>query len=443
MKRSLLLMLSIIGLVMAMAGTVLGEKNVYTVKLKYDSSTVTLEVVGQPDIQMKTGGKLEVYVSDAPNNITFKVKKQSGSGEDFDLSNRDSSQDGTPFWWATIPEENTGQYILVALGIEGISFGDKNLVFSIESDQSDPAAMGVQAGECQTYYSVRNDSVVICFTADGRLHNNVGIPRDLDENDVFYIYIYDTPMEFERIQVEIEGKLADDEPSVYGAGRLSDFSALLAEARAKGEKDKKTAILIGSYGPYAAPSVTIKILNTQTNVTLASYPIRINRIYRARLGFSVAYSNIVLNEYALGAKKGASGDHIVNRGHGESQARYFVTVTFNSFWPKDKELWRGRDYNKPVRKFVKRLHPFVGLGLQNIPNEYAAGLAFELSRGLDAVGGLYIVRSEKLGGGFEEGDLFETSQDDIPIKYDWKAGWYFGLSIDIHVASSVLGGMLR
>ncbi len=306
-------------------------------------------------------------------------------------------------------------------------------------------------------YNRRKNEINLYFDQDGLPYQN-SFPTDVDDNDIINIYIIAVAKEIQKYSVAVAGKFASAENiSIQYAeelGTLKKFKDGLqgtaTEKLADLLQDSLSVVVryFGAFGPYAAPSITITIKKDDKD--LRNYPIRINNNYIGSFRFGVAKSRFRFNRYELKRFAGSDSARILNVSNADGEFRYFLTVVFYGWrcW-KDK-FWNGRDLDESptcteclnsLEGISERLNPLVGIGLKDFGNEYVVGFSFEVARGLDIFGGRYFAKVKELAGNYKEGDVFKADAADIPIKEKWKQRRFFGVSVDLVIATKVLGSL--
>jgi hypothetical protein len=310
-----------------------------------------------------------------------------------------------------------------------------------------PTMSGSQMPSMDVLYNRRADYVNLVFLENG-LPDKRGLPRDVDDNDVIHIYLALSPgASSDNYTIQVKGTIKDQEVNVLGSGSLGDIRKLAGTLHGTESRGVEGArfVYFGSYGPYSSPEVTITISRSgnQESKLERSHALRINRNYIASVRFGVGRSDAARREFDLKRNQDSQETVIQDVADGGGELRPFVTVVFYGwkFWKRNDPAWNGRDIEeKPLP--AERLNPMVGIGLDDIGDEYLVGLSYEVARGLDVFGGMDVIKSQRLAGGFAEGDAFTGDKATLPVRDDWEHGFIFGASLDARVAASVLGGLL-
>lgn len=293
--------------------------------------------------------------------------------------------------------------------------------------------------EVRTSYDRNENTVRLVFDQNGL---PIGaFPSDIDDNDVIQIVLVVPPGEIQNFTVEVEGDFADDEFSILSSGSLGGLREARGQLQGAGDNEPQPFDM-GTFGPFAPPSITITINRRAAGVVTAvrSHTAKINKNYFAAFRFGVGQSSVRFNEYAVRtfSPEEGGGQRIKNTSDPDGEPRYFLTIAFYSWQFWEQRFWNGRDINEPPQ-FLDRISPYVGVGLKDFGDEFLAGVNFELARGLDVMWGTHIARTEELNGGFEEGDEFTADPETLPKHERWVTERDFvGVSVDLGVAVNVL-----
>ncbi len=286
-----------------------------------------------------------------------------------------------------------------------------------------------------------NDIVNLYFDTAGLVAHG-DIPRDVDDNDAIRVYVVGRGTEVQAIELEVEGKFsAGDDFNSLGSGSLADVKNLTGKLQSLNRSESQVSIFnFGTYGPFAAPNITIKISKKEgaTKTLLRQYPVRINKTYLAAYRLLAGRSDIRFNDFKANAQPGKDGKFIENVSNESGDTRYFLTLVPYAwqFWKKSN--WRGRDVAEPPT-LLDRFNPVIGVGLKDPGKEFIGGISFEVARGLDVVWGWHRANVKTLSGGFKEGDAF--TGETIPVRQKAETEHIFGISLDLRVATQLLSSL--
>lgn len=288
-------------------------------------------------------------------------------------------------------------------------------------------------------YDRKNNEIVLAFFDNGLPTGP--LPKDIDDNDVIHICL-NIPADEESgsFMVQVEGTIRDQSVNVLGEGSLQDISGVI-QSSAEGPRELH---LYGTYGPFSPPSITVSIgKSTDEEAVRRSHVLRINSTYVAALHYAVGVSNIRFNEFGLTPVPGSDpeAEAIRNRSDSDEEARSLLLVGFYG-WPWDDDFWHGRDLEETSRGLGKRLGPMVGIGLDDIFEEFVFGVTLEVTKGLFVFGGRHLARTDRLQAGFTEKEPLTVTLESVPIEDDWKTDFIWGVSVDLRIAAKGLSGIL-
>ena len=103
-------------------------------------------------------------------------------------------------------------------------------------------------------------------------------------------------------------------------------------------------------------------------------------------------------------------------------------------------VWGARDVTRPPARWYEAIDPFVGVVLNDIPNNAIAGLSYSLGSMLYVIGGVHAARVLTLdaNAGAEMGKPFENRAASVPTVKSWKTGWFWGIAVDLQGAIGLL-----
>jgi hypothetical protein len=267
-------------------------------------------------------------------------------------------------------------------------------------------------------------------------------PEGITDNDMITVLL-DLPdtVAVSGYSVELTGNIKGEAISVVGEGDLSKIpigTPFGTEGRVG-----SSLYSLGTFGPYSAPQVTIRIVRSVGGATVVdrSYTLRIRRTYVAALRLGVARSGVRFPEFQAGPRSSSDATRVIrnlNDGR-DREVRPYLTLVFYGwrFW--ERRFWDGRDIEaEPTPS--ERLNPMVGAGLEDLGDEWLLGFSFELARGLDLNLAYQAARVSVLQSGFQEGEALPGT-DPPPTSEEWDSGVTIGASIDLRVAASVLSGL--
>jgi hypothetical protein len=122
----------------------------------------------------------------------------------------------------------------------------------------------------------------------------------------------------------------------------------------------------------------------------------------------------------------------------EAGHRLLYTATYTHYWRK-RDLTRGL----PLDRIWESITPMVGVVLNDAASNAIVGASIELRPGLAIIVGRHFGRVNVLdeSTGAQVGGVFE-GRGDVPVDKEWKAGDFYGLSVDVRAASGLLRSVL-
>lgn len=290
--------------------------------------------------------------------------------------------------------------------------------------------------DLQCGYHRKDDRVTLCFDQDGIPYKPPPAGY-IDDNDQIEVYLIVPEDEVRSYSVSVTGTINDQDVRLLGAGGLTGLKDIVGQLQALTEEPLQS-VLAGQFGPFQAPSFTVTVNGPDGLQRPTSFTV--NPTYTAALRFAVGESRIRFNDFAV--RQFADGEsRIQNVASEDGEVREFLNVVVFG-WPFQDEFWNGRDLRKPPASVAERINPLLGIGLNDIGDEYLLGVSLELTRAFDAFVALHLAQVEELGGGFEEGSPFSGDASTLPTGETWEDEVIFGLSIDLRIATQVLGSLL-
>lgn len=436
---SRILSLSVLLAVVLASATALAER--HSIDVVYDKNAAGLTAdVGSP-IGMSPGDDLVIAITnDAP-------PADAGTRWHFTLANSPAkyrSADGNVWFEVKVPEG--GPWDLSFTDDDGkVGFATLPFVKKTIPPPGPVAGSGTTTYQRQKAYDRRKNVANLYFDENGLPLDATALPRDLDDNDVINVYLaLPKGSDVQSYKVQVDGTIRGNQISVVGESALGDLSKLgvLHGLVIGGAGQDRDVYLFGTYGPFSGPSVTITITSTRDGQTSQrAHVLRINPTYLAGLQFGVGESAIARNDFGLYEDPNSGETLIVNHRPDEGDLRPALFIVFYGANPFGSGFMHGRDLEEDPG-LAGRLFPMVGVGLDDIGDEYYAGLTYELANGLNVYWAIQYLKTKQLGGGLAPGDVFTGGADQLPITDKWKAKRVFGLSVDLRIATRVLGGVL-
>lgn len=414
-----------------------------------------LSVEEAPD-GVKEGDDLVIIVK----NLIFSDDAYRKNGETIDVSNIEFSLDDFKFSRLPDADDKPLRFVLAMRD----AFCDQKVTSESLPEEVRPAVLcdegrseespGSDSSKAMSKAEIGNDCgykddddvAILCFDEKGVLYSpERGRQKrygQIDDNDFIRIVLIVPEGEENLFRAEVTGTIKTEEVSLLGAGGLGDLRKIASELQSL-EGKSLVRVEVGTFGPFSAPSFTVTVqkkVDTDEIEELATTQFTVNPTYMAAIRLGVGNSEMRFNDYQLRQSSEDEETHITNVASEDGERRAFVNLVFYG-WPWQKKFWRGRDIRK-IPSIFERVNPLVGVGLEEIGDEYLVGISIELSRALDLFVARQYAKVKKLGGGFEEDDVFAGELADLPIVEGSEEAWIFGVAVDLRVATQVLGSLL-
>lgn len=270
-------------------------------------------------------------------------------------------------------------------------------------------------------------------------------PAGITDNDAITVLL-DLPdsVPVSEYSVQVSGNIKGEEINIVGQGDLSKLPGIGLPFGAEAAAPGSAVFSMGTFGPYSAPQVTVRIVRTDAGKSVVdrSYTLRIRRTYLAALRLGVGRSGVRFSDFEVEPRSATDTTHVI-RDLSQSEGREvrpYLTLVFYGwrFW--EKGFWDGRDIEAEPT-VAERLNPMVGAGLKKPGDEWLLGFSLEVARGLDVSLAYQAARVSVLPPGFQVDSVF-TGAVPPPTSKQWKSGVVIGASLDLRVAVSVLTGLL-
>ncbi len=130
-------------------------------------------------------------------------------------------------------------------------------------------------------------------------------------------------------------------------------------------------------------------------------------------------------------------DTVVSMTAGDGQRIQYV-MTYTPF------VWGPRDVTRPPARWYEGLNPFVGVVLNDVPNNAIVGVSYSVGSMLYLMGGVHAARVLSLDqrAGAAVGQPFGNRGATVPTVKSWKSGWFWGVTVDLQGAVGLLRAAL-
>jgi hypothetical protein len=104
--------------------------------------------------------------------------------------------------------------------------------------------------------------------------------------------------------------------------------------------------------------------------------------------------------------------------------------------------WGKRDVEKPYANPLRRINPMLGIVINDVRKNAIVGLSFDvLGSTLFVSSGVHIARVQSLNPKFNVGDIFHGTSQQIPIRTEWTANGFVGVTLDLRAAVKLFGSI--
>lgn len=276
-------------------------------------------------------------------------------------------------------------------------------------------------------YDSENDRAFVFVDPSGNLIGNM--PVNIDQDDFIYIIIYGLKEDVENCTVDFIGTYAPNDLQ----WKTFDAINVQFDANALFKADKYMAKVF-MRGPFTSQTVTVKIKNGKK--VLASYGLRVNKLFHLAFGVGVNITNLEDPEYELQAIN-TTTNTIMEKNAGK---RTIFSINTIWFWRstyryliKGSNITRGRDVLKEP-SFWERINPSFGFSLDS---DFAENLFFaanfEFARGGTINIGYHWGKVNRLN--IEDFKIGETvfTGTAIPQTQVWDGAFFIGIMLDTRI----------
>jgi hypothetical protein len=164
------------------------------------------------------------------------------------------------------------------------------------------------------------------------------------------------------------------------------------------------------------------------------------RRYHAALQAGVVFTNV--HDHDFGLAKDGDTIRVLDKGPVRNGPEYVASLVVYSLLRQLGSLAGGSRY--PGRDLVSdnriedRISGVLGVGLNKPGERFVAGIGYEVVTGVNATVTWNWARVRRLADGTESGDRFTGTENQIPIRREWKQDVAFGISFDLTYATKLL-----
>ena len=248
-----------------------------------------------------------------------------------------------------------------------------------------------------------------------------------DENDSLTVYVIGDKDLLQRLKVARTSDIRDV-TLVRNVGEGVQ-AAGLGQAQARGEESNcamRKYDGIDSFAP-GKGVVTISRVKGDDISTISTFEIDVAPLYSGMFTLGAARSNLVDPKYKLVT----NGSNQVIAPGDTSGKDTLYSIFYTPF------IWGRRDLEKPFvwPNWYRHINPTVGFVVDDVSNNFLAGVSVDLPRGVLLTFGKHYRRVTVLSkeSGLSTGSAFTGTADTIPTAKSWKSDNFVAVSVDIRV----------
>jgi len=244
---------------------------------------------------------------------------------------------------------------------------------------------------------------------EGRIDVNA---TKVEAKDREIAYMQETIKEKDRIITEKTNELA-----VYYKDKSSSLQKVDSLSRALYAKELELVKV----------SERLKLIETQYNAMVEQRTAAQNKKKKVRFVQGVGLKNYRTPDYQLSPESSTTTATyvIVNKNAGNIEFDYITGVSLSLY-----------DLSKPDGKYTYDAGLFLGFGGTNLFKNFYISPSFKAFDFFHFMLGMNIAEYQQLQNGFNEGDALPPGMS-IPTVKEWKANFFFGLTVDFELLSNI------
>lgn len=265
------------------------------------------------------------------------------------------------------------------------------------------------------------------------LGNVLAMPShySIDENDSLVVYVIGDKDLLQRLKVARTSDIRDVTILRYvGEGVQAPG---LGESHARGEESTcaMRKFDIDSFAP-GKGVVTISRAKGDDVSTISTFDMVVAPLYSGMFTLGAARSNLVDPKYKLVT----NGSNQVIAPGDTSDKDTLYSIFYTPF------VWGRRDLEKPFvwSNWYHHINPTVGFVIDDVSNNFLAGVSVDLPRGVLITFGKHYRRVTVLSkeSGLSTGSTFTGTADTVPTSKSWKSDNFVAVSVDIRVMAQLI-----
>lgn len=259
-------------------------------------------------------------------------------------------------------------------------------------------------------------------------------PANIDEGQTVAVVVYASETIVGDLVVKRTSALRT--PDVFRAiGAETDISKLQLHARVEGEPERctfRTWVLGDDFAPGAG---TFEIRSFAAQKSISTFEFGVDALYSGIYSLGAMRTDAIDPDFYLSSD--GTTQTIRQRNLGDNDVMYTVMYT--------PYIWGKRSLQAQPR-FWERFNPTLGLVLDNVSENFVAGVSFDFP-----VGGLVLTygkhwrRVSRLdpSANLAVGDPFTGTIEQLPVGNEWDDETFISLTIDLRAAVTLFQKALR
>lgn len=193
------------------------------------------------------------------------------------------------------------------------------------------------------------------------------------------------------------------------------------------------------YDPTVNVTVESVPQGTEAKITMRTELAQARR-YHAALQVGVIFTN--LHDHAFGLTRDGDTTRVYDKGPVRNGPEFTATILIYSLLNQVRGLLGGERYGGRElvadNSVLDRIGGVLGAGLNNPGDRFLAGLAYEAVPGVNASVVWNTARVSRLTG-IQPGAAFSGTEQQLPVRREWRHDVAFGISLDLTYATKLLG----
>jgi len=280
-------------------------------------------------------------------------------------------------------------------------------------------------------YSERENKAVFVVTPTGQVYLRPRSPQVIDENDLIEVHVVGDAALLPRLKV-----------TRTSAFRMPNQISILGDEVKVGVKEQSRVtpecdVRVVRLSDFAAGRGEVKIeaLTGDDGASpIGAFEFGVNRLYTGAFGLGPVYTWVRDPRFGLVAR---GSDSLVSVRE-DRAPRVLYVLTYTHY------IWGKRDVEKQYANFLQRICPMLGIVVNDVRNNAILGLSYDvLGSNLFVSSGVHIARVQSLNpdSDLKIGDTFKGTSQQIPVRTEWTANGFIGVTLDLRAAVKLFGSI--